>query len=100
MTNSDDIHTSPRVREANNTTPSDNGATVTPPATRNNDATNVQSNEEGSTHGEAHTAMNAETQSGNKQGQSVEEEDPVTASAARTVKTVQKVKERKAGARR
>ena len=100
MTYSDDIQTPPCVRGANNTTPADNGATVTPPAARNNNATSVQSNEEESTIGEAQVAMDVETQSGNKQGQAMEEEDPVTASAARTSEDVQKVKERKAATRR
>ena len=100
MTNSDDMQTPPRVRGANNVTPADGGATVTPPATRNNTTTNVQSDEERSTNGEAQAAMDVETKSGNKRGQAVYEENPVAASTAKTAKPLWKLKERKAAARR
>jgi len=100
MTDLDNIQTPPRVRGSNNATPADNGTTVTPPAVGNNDATTVQSDEEENTHGEAQTAMDVETKSGNKQGQAVDEEDPATASAAKTSETLRKLKERKAAARR
>ena len=57
-----------RGRGANNTKPTEDSATVTPPPARNNGATNVQSKEEGSTNGEAQTPMDLEANTGNKRG--------------------------------
>ena len=60
------MQTPPHGRGTNNVTPADAGATVTPPTARKNGVTNVQSEEEGSTNGEAQTAMDVEAKSGNK----------------------------------
>ena len=68
MTKSDEMQTSPRGRGTNNATPADVGATVKPSTARNNDATNVQSEEEGSTNGEAQPAMDVEATAENKWG--------------------------------
>ena len=92
MTDSDKMQRPPRVRGANNATPANNGATVTPPATRNIGATNVQSDEEGHTNGETQTAMDVEAKTGNKQGRAVDGENRVEASTTKTAETLQKIK--------
>ena len=88
-----------RGRGANNTKPTEDSATVTPPPARNNGATNVQSKEEGRTNIEEQPAIDVEATTGNKQEGAVDGNSPAKVAAAKTAASLRNIKEKKTSAR-
>ena len=95
MTKSDKMQTPPRGRGTNNATPAEESTTVTPQIARNTGATNITSEEAGSTNGEAQTTMDVEVMARNTQGRAVDEDNLVKVAAARTAEALQKIKEKR-----
>ena len=85
----------PRDRGTNNATPAEESTTVTPQIARNTGATNITSEEAGSTNGEAQTTMDVEVMARNTQGRAVDEDNLVKVAAARTAEALQKIKEKR-----